>query len=608
MKSFQFAFLLANYALMGILLCYDQHNKKKLADLTTRIRSSDTAPTYRNLTWNDINFVHTTDTHGWYSGHLNQKQYNANWGDFISFTSHLRQQALEQGQDLLLIDSGDRHDGNGFSDITYPNGLVSTPIFMKQNYDLLTIGNHELYVWENSRQEYELVADYFGDKYISSNVEYKFENGTFAPFGQKYKYFTTPVQQIRTLALGFLFDFNRFNNGTRVIPIAEVITQDWFNEVLQQHKDKVDLIVIVAHTPISHDYPELYNLHSHLRQYFPDTIIQYFGGHSHIRDFTVFDELSTGLQSGRYCETIGWTSVNVKGNVSLHERFARSYLDFNLHSFLHHTNKSIHEFDTDKGKHVSSLITETRNKLNLNRALGYVNGSNYYIDYVPIDHKNNIFDLLTSKVLTTLVPEGHTNTTSTSDRIIIINTGSIRYDLYKGPYTIDSQYIVSPFENLWVKLTVPKSIATQVAAKLNDNGYIYAKGQADAIDNRRLLPPHHYYSSERTKRDQTPLILSEVERKKLSKGYVTFDDFGNDGDDTLHKPVVNFPIPNVVESVQIHSDSEEDIDLIFYDFITPNIVWALNELNYTNFNKSPSLYSSKYLGDLLTEYIQQFII
>lgn len=31
--------------------------------------------------------------------------------------------------------------------------------------------------------------------------------------------------------------------------------------------------------------------------------IQAFGGHTHIRDFTVYDSMSTGLESGRYCET-----------------------------------------------------------------------------------------------------------------------------------------------------------------------------------------------------------------------------------------------------------------------------------------------------------------
>lgn len=539
---------------------------------------------HRNLTWNDINFVHTTDTHGWYSGHINQPLYHANWGDFISFTTHLRRIAHSQNQDLLLIDSGDRHDGNGLSDITSPNGLKSTPIFIKQDYDLLTIGNHELYLWENSKQEYETVVNHFQDKYVCSNVDIRLDNGLFVPLGLKYKYFTTPIRGIRVLAFGFLFDFKRFNSGTRVTPMAETIHEPWFQEAL---KHEVDLIIIVGHTPISHNWGEFYQVHQYLRQFFPDTVIQYFGGHSHIRDFTVFDSLSTGLQSGRYCETVGWTSVNLDKadlNLPVRQRFSRSYIDFNTDSFKYHTNLD-KEFDTAKGKLVSKLIRETRKELKLDTLIGYVK-TNYYVDYVPIDHPKSIFNLLALKILKTLPKSKH------EERITIINTGSIRYDLYKGPYTIDSKFIVSPFENIWVNITVPKSVATKVAAKLNDADYISAS---------RLKPPHQYdlqVQDLSTSPHQAHFDMQE----KLPKGYVTHDDFGADGDDTLHRAVVNFPVPNVIQSVEINDEVDSPVNLVFYSFITPNIIWALKELNFST-EQVPTPYSDIYLGTLLNEFV-----
>lgn len=539
---------------------------------------------HRNLTWNDINFVHTTDTHGWYSGHINQPLYHANWGDFISFTTHLRRIAHSQNQDLLLIDSGDRHDGNGLSDITSPNGLKSTPIFIKQDYDLLTIGNHELYLWENSKQEYETVVNHFQDKYVCSNVDIRLDNGLFVPLGLKYKYFTTPIRGIRVLAFGFLFDFKRFNSGTRVTPMTETIHEPWFQEAL---KHEVDLIIIVGHTPISHNWGEFYQVHQYLRQFFPDTVIQYFGGHSHIRDFTVFDSLSTGLQSGRYCETVGWTSVNLDKadlNLPVRQRFSRSYIDFNTDSFKYHTNLD-KEFDTAKGKLVSKLIRETRKELKLDTLIGYVK-TNYYVDYVPIDHPKSIFNLLALKILKTLPKSKH------EERITIINTGSIRYDLYKGPYTIDSKFIVSPFENIWVNITVPKSVATKVAAKLNDADYISAS---------RLKPPHQYdlqVQDLSTSPHQAHFDMQE----KLPKGYVTHDDFGADGDDTLHRAVVNFPVPNVIQSVEINDEVDSPVNLVFYSFITPNIIWALKELNFST-EQVPTPYSDIYLGTLLNEFV-----
>ncbi|GMG41068.1 unnamed protein product [Ambrosiozyma monospora] len=125
----------------------------------------------RDLRLGDINFLHTTDTHGWYLGHLNQRQYSSDWGDFISFASNLKQLTAEQGGDLLLVDTGDKHDGNGLTDLTTPNGFLSNPIFSMADYDIITVGNHELYVEEVSKLEFETIVPRYGEKFISTNVE-----------------------------------------------------------------------------------------------------------------------------------------------------------------------------------------------------------------------------------------------------------------------------------------------------------------------------------------------------------------------------------------------------------------------------------------------------
>ncbi|CCE88495.1 Piso0_002003 [Millerozyma farinosa CBS 7064] len=583
----------------------------------------DPAPSLRNLEWRDINFVHTTDTHGWYSGHLNQKQYQADWGNFISFTTHLREIAHAKGQDLLLVDSGDRHDGNGLSDATKPNGAKSLPIFIQQDYDILTIGNHELYEFENSKAEYEIVAKHYNSNYICSNVEYEVSEGVFKSIGRKYKYFTTPMKGIRILALGFLFDFRRNNDHTRVKPISQVIEESWINDLFSEFTpDKVDLIVINGHIPVSHDWEELQTLHAFIRRFYPSTKIQYFGGHSHIRDFAVYDDKSTGLQSGRFCETVGWLGINTNvsqssSNSEVKNTFTRSYIDFNLHSFMHHTGiTSFEKFTTPKGEHVSRQIKKARYELGLETVVGQVN-SNYYMDYVSITHPKSIFKLLSDKILPTLKPTNDSIELS-SERIIIINTGSIRYDLYKGPFTLDTEYIVSPFRNNWVKITVPKKYAVGVTNVLNGGGYILNK----EVDNLHLLPPQ-----QRSSRSITPKILDGSrnpsqkvfqspelsysinegvvsERKQLTKGYVTHDDFGDDGDDTPHRAVVTHKVPNVIESTCLDQNSSDDTptDLIFYDFIIPNIIWALHELGFEAEKSQVSFFSSDYLGKLLHEY------
>ena len=58
------------------------------------------------LEWGQINFLHTTDTHGWLEGHIKEQNYGADWGDFVSFSKGMKQKARNLGVDLLLIDTG----------------------------------------------------------------------------------------------------------------------------------------------------------------------------------------------------------------------------------------------------------------------------------------------------------------------------------------------------------------------------------------------------------------------------------------------------------------------------------------------------------------------
>lgn len=61
------------------------------------------------LEWGQINFLHTTDTHGWLEGHLKEQNYGADWGDFVTFTRRMKQKAANLGVDLLIVDSGTMH-------------------------------------------------------------------------------------------------------------------------------------------------------------------------------------------------------------------------------------------------------------------------------------------------------------------------------------------------------------------------------------------------------------------------------------------------------------------------------------------------------------------
>ena len=198
------------------------------------------------------------------------------------------------------------HDGNGLSDATTPDGKLSNSIFENIGYDLLTIGNHELYVTDVAYQAMSDLSAHYGERYLTSNVQIlNNQTGKFEYIGQKYRYFTTPMG-LRIMAFGLLYDFTGNTNYTQVITAANVTKEQWFLDAVMT-KEPVDLFILMGHNPVRPtDYASTFStLYSVIRKMRPTTPVQIFGGHSHIRDFAVYDTMTTGLESGRYCETLG---------------------------------------------------------------------------------------------------------------------------------------------------------------------------------------------------------------------------------------------------------------------------------------------------------------
>ncbi|AGO12865.1 AaceriADL392Wp [[Ashbya] aceris (nom. inval.)] len=539
-----------------------------LATVTAAAASEDDAnidsaasPNIRDLKLGQLHFLHTTDTHGWLGSHLSQPDYDATWGDYVSFTQRFRERVKDK--DLIVIDSGDKRTGNGLSDLTSPMGLKSSGIFNLQEFDLLTLGNHELYTEDVVRLEYygTAVEPDLSDKYVTSNVEFITDDGEVFPFGNKYRYFETPNQKLRVLAFSFIFDFKSAAKNVKLTPLAQEIKKEWFTKTVAEYPaEKVDIIVVMGHLPITRGInEELLELHKQLRALYPNTLIQYFGGHTHVRDFVVLDDKATALQSGRYSETVGFLSIdNVTKDTP---EFSRSYIDFNLKSFTHHTGyENIEEFHTEKGKIVNAWIEELRYTLDLDAIYGYV-PENYYLDAEPIDSPNNLYNFLTSKILPTLRSDVYDEKVS---RFILINTGSMRYDLYKGNFTADIEYIVSPYQNDWKYIEVPTKLAAKLTAYMNGGKPIFTSlaNELPRISRRDA---------------RCPVVID----KDLSRGYTTSDDAGCTGDDTPHQSTPSYPIPNVVQAAELKEEAGEDATahLIFYSFMEKRVVAALNELN-----------------------------
>jgi len=553
----------------------------------------------RDLELGDLNFLHTTDTHGWHAGHLLEPSYSADWGDYISFSEHLRQKLEADGKDLLVVDTGDRIEGNGLYDASDPRGKYTFGIFTQQHIDILCSGNHELYKNSSAEDDYTKLVPAYKDHYLASNLDIiDPETGKLEPLAPRYRVFTTK-NGVKIMAFGFIFDFTRNDKNTVVVPVEKVVKLPWFQTVITTAD--IDLFVVIGHVALRSQEFEV--IHRAIRAAKPDTPIQFFGGHYHIRDYRIFDNKAHALASGRFMETIGFQSIsNLKSdNITFHRR----YIDNNLYSLMHHSNTTPSTFSTPLGLNTSAMITHARTALDLDQTFGCT-PQPYWMSRTPFSSNDSIFSLLTDHIFPSIVNPKRTNKT----RLMITNTGAIRFDIFAGPFTRDSTYIVSPFtSNLSYIPDVPYKIAKQILPILNgqdpqtQEALTYTTLDQHWRSHITHLAPPEQQARNAARPHVTPNSASQHYQKvleetsshaqnpKLAPGYTTHDGLGNDGDDTLHAPIQFYNVPNCVQTLirgsdssipaddtNTDSDSDEPIDLVFNHFLTPYILTILNTL------------------------------
>lgn len=543
---------------------------------------------------------------------------------------------------------GDLHDGAGLSDATTPNGNISNVIFEKVDYDLLTIGNHELYLTDIAYETFTQFSKHYGEKYVTSNVQI-LNNATqqFEYIGNQYRYFTTPLG-LRIMAFGVLYDFAGNTNYTKVITAANLTKEQWFIDAVNTSKP-VDLFLLIGHNPVrpSSSGSTIAIVQKAIRQARPNTPIQVFGGHSHIRDLAVYDSSSVGLESGRYCETLGWFSmsgiqsptykgkmnpagvpnptqkaINVTANAttvpvsqisdgqvqnSKALTYFRRYLDWNRLTFeFHAVGSQASTFDVAPGPNVSTEITADRKALNLATLFGCA-PQTYCISCAPFLSNGSIYSLIQVALAAEVV-----NTSRASlPRYIIVNTGGIRFDLVQGPFTYDDSFIVSPFTDTFVYIAaVPYAEASQVLDTLNALPDSKKKRSLELLE----------YAPDFNGADgcyDTPYMLADAESRlyaraapALTPGYVTTDDFGTDGDDTPHSEIANYDLPVYVWTNASFpaTGQPSSVDLVFLDYVASDVLMVLAQLglNYSESAVTQYLPKSFTTNSYLPLYAQQF--
>jgi hypothetical protein len=197
----------------------------------------------------------------------------------------------------------------------------------------------------------------------------------------------------------------------------------------------------------------------------------------------------------------------------------------------------------------------------------------YCVSCVPINDPKSIYSVL-GQALGDVVVNPARNGTA---RYIIANTGSIRFDMYKGPFTNDDSYIVSPFLDIFVYVPdVPFAQASVVLDQLNRAGASEKRSLGYMPVERDIcVDPIVEPRSEIEKRDadlytQHAKLPRGVTRRQvvdLVPGYTTTDDWGTDGDDTAHSTIPHYQIPDFFQGAAgFDENGQADVvDLIFLD-------------------------------------------
>ncbi|KAH7107878.1 Metallo-dependent phosphatase-like protein [Auriculariales sp. MPI-PUGE-AT-0066] len=540
---------------------------------------------YSPLPWGDINIVATTDSHGWMLGHTKgsypEPNYSADVGDTLSFMHHLKAQALARGVDLLMVDSGDLHDGNGLSDVILPGGVsgtTSNKFLLNLPYDVMTIGNHELYNYTVTLNMHQTFAPQLKGRYLTSNVNITLHGAsTSVPVGSRYAKFATPHGRKLT-AYGVIFSFKGNPVGTIVQPVKEMVKEPWFLESLQGEPPAAFLLV--GHQPLrgfTNEWPIVINA---IRAVHPTTPILIFGGHSHIRDCAIFEPRTIGIQGGRYMETLGWLSFKLDepGSTAPLE-FSRRYLDTNRNTYKYHAGTAF--FDLPQGMHVTRQLTQAANSLNLSTLYG-TTPQDYYLERVSHPNPNSVVTLLINEALPTVLRYAEPSRANIP-MIVVCNSGALRFDILKGSFTANDQYIVSPFPDKFFYLSnVPVRLARKLEATLNKSGLPALRGTVQEQYDANVTAQYNAWRAGMQANYERRLVqLAQTSHQAGDSQWVAQPphDCPSLGDDTLHVPVPIKNNPPFVGSPLADGLSDDDtVDVVFPHFVQQQSIDVLNQL------------------------------
>jgi 2',3'-cyclic-nucleotide 2'-phosphodiesterase (5'-nucleotidase family) len=415
-----------------------------------------------DLPFGDINILVLTDVHSWIAGHgrhHEESSMNVDYGDVLSFYETLKRYVqLHNLGDLYLVMNGDFMDGTGLSTVP-PKHL--TPLLTKMPFDVINLGNHELYFDDTVDWISRKFIPKWKGHYLTSNTLIK---ATGEPLGKRYTYLHGNDGNNATtiLVFGFLYNFEGNCESTLVEKVQDVLRQEWFSHVLQTLN--YGAILVMAHMHVTD--PLIDVIRKAIRQLllpyygYDDMPIQFITGHTHIRSYAVLDEYAASFEAGRFLDTIGFVSFSTRRGTtdrkhnatttttSTEQRFPHVFLDANRESLEKLTG--VKPLSTIAGVALTDKIHKTQYNLGLLETVGCSRGHYYLTEGMNLP--KSIWGLYMHEIVPTLLLADGT----TTSRILVQGTGAFRYDLFPGTVVVDDVIAVCPFNDTIYQISTLK--------------------------------------------------------------------------------------------------------------------------------------------------------
>ncbi|KAH8983104.1 hypothetical protein EDB92DRAFT_1819611 [Lactarius akahatsu] len=354
----------------------------------------------------------------------------------------------------------------------------SNQFFSQLPYDVLAIGNHELYIYANALDMHQNFAPEFPGRYLSSNVNITILGPNGFPVsvtvGNRFAKFKTRKSplSVSRMTLPETITIKGGRHGERSLGLA--LTSAQFADTI---KDEPDISFLLG--PL---------VFSAVRAVHPTTPILILGGHTHTRDFREHRKRCSSMgrllpRSGWYMETLGedLDHRGSKRNLTVNRR----YLDPNRVTYevwnrsalalfpepiarQYHTNSRDSSFDTSIGRKITKGFEALATRFDLD--FKFVTAPrDYTLSRDPFPSNGSQLSLIADQVLPTALTVS--NKRANIPNIITTNSGSPRFDIYAGPFTKDNQLTASPFTDAFVFIAgVPLSVANAVLLPLNGEG------------------------------------------------------------------------------------------------------------------------------------------